>query len=67
MVKLMKKNMILGIILDILLIGGGVILAQYILSLVEKRAFSPDWRWAVWISVILTIGDVLAARKKKNK
>ena len=38
-----------------------------LLSTVEKRAFSPDWRWAVWISVILTIGDVLAARKKKNK
>ena len=67
MVNLMKKNMILGIILDLLLCGGGVLLVEFILSLIGKRPFSPDWRWVIWISAILTIGDVLSARKKKDK
>lgn len=67
MVKLIKKNMVLGIILDVLCCGAGVLLVEFIISLIEKRAFSPDWRWVVWISVILTIGDVVTARKKKDK
>jgi hypothetical protein len=66
MVNLMKKNMVLGIILDLLLTGGAVVLVEFIVSLVLKTAFTPDWRWVIWISVILTIGDVLTA-KKKNK
>ena len=67
MVNLIKKNMVLGIILDLLCSGGIVLLVEFIISLIEKRPFAPDYRWGVWISVILTIGDVHTARKKKDQ
>ncbi|MBQ8963701.1 MAG: hypothetical protein IJ089_07875 [Clostridia bacterium] len=47
MVNLMKKNMVLGIILDVLVCGGGALLVQFILSLIDKKPFAPDWRWVV--------------------
>ena len=67
MVNLIRKNKVLGIILDLVLCGGGVLLVEYIVSLIEKRSFSPDWRWVIWISLVLTIGDVLSARKKNKQ
>ena len=59
--------MVLVIILDVLCCGEGVLLVEFVLSLIDKKPFSPDWRWVIWISVILTIGDVVSARKKKDK
>ena len=58
--------MILGIMLDVLCCGGAVLLVGFIISLIEKQPFFPDWRWVVRISVILIIGDVVSARKKKD-
>ena len=42
MIQLMKQNMILGVILDLLITGGIVILVKYIMSLVEKAPFVLD-------------------------
>lgn len=67
MVNLMKKNMVLGIIVDVLVCGGGVLLVEFILSLIDKKPFAPDWRWVIWVSLVLTISDVLSARKKNKK
>ena len=58
---------LLGIIVDVLVCGGGVLLVEYILSLIGKKPFSPDWRWVIWVPLVLTISDVLSARKKKDK
>ena len=38
----LMKNMVLGIILDLLCSGGAVLLVEFVFSLIEKRAFSPD-------------------------
>ncbi|MBR1558718.1 MAG: hypothetical protein IJ646_00605 [Clostridia bacterium] len=63
----MKKNMVLGIIVDILVCGGGVLLVEFILSLIDKKPFAPDWRWVIWVPLVLTISDVFSARKKNKK
>lgn len=67
MFGIMKKNMVLGVILDIVLTAGIVLLAEFIIAKVQGEPFVINWLWIGLVAALTTVVDIANTKKKEKQ
>lgn len=67
MFGIMKKNMVLGVILDIVLSAGIVLLAEFIIAKVLGEPFAINWLWIGLVAALTTVVDIANTKKKEKQ
>ena len=67
MFGIMKKNMVLGVILDIVLSAGIVLLAEFIIAKVLGEPFVITWLWIGLVAALTTVVDIANTKKKEKQ